>query len=99
MSLTTLLNPKTHARDYNTHDLSGAVCIENAVKAIAADYYGAAVHPWRGDNAEFVALEREWWQLPNDPTLVSDNARLGSAVVGSYKSAFARHERGVSVGG
>jgi hypothetical protein len=38
MSLITLLNRKTHARDYNTHDLSGPVSIENAVKAIATDH-------------------------------------------------------------
>ena len=99
MSLTTLLNPKTHDRYYSTHHLSGTVCIENAVKAIAADYHGAAVHAWTGDDAEFVALERDRRQLPDDTTLVSDNLRLGAAVVGGHKSAVARPERDISVGG
>ena len=57
MSLTTLLNSKTHDRDYNTHCLSGTVFNENAVKAIAAHHHGTAVHSRAGNNAEFVALE------------------------------------------
>jgi len=57
MSLTTLLNLKTHDRYYSAHHLSGTVSIENAVKAIAAHYHGAAMHPGTGDDVEFVALE------------------------------------------
>jgi hypothetical protein len=70
MSLTTLLNPRTHDRDYSTHQLPGTVFVENAVKAIAAYYYGAVVHSGTGDDAEFVALERERRQLPDNPTVV-----------------------------
>jgi hypothetical protein len=58
MSLTTTQYLKTHERDYNTDPLSGPLSVKNAVKAIAADYHGATMHPWTGDHAEPVALER-----------------------------------------
>ena len=57
MSLTTTQYLETHDRDYSTHHMSGPVSVENAVKAIAAYHYGAAMHPRTGDDAEFVALE------------------------------------------
>ena len=34
MSLTTIHYLKTHERDYNTHDLSGAVSVENTDKTV-----------------------------------------------------------------
>ena len=74
MSLATLLNLKTHGRYYSTHHLSGTVCIENAIKASAIGHYGTAVHSRTGNNAEFVALAREWRQLSDDPALVSDKS-------------------------
>ena len=57
MSLTTTQYLKTHERYYNTDPLSGPLSVKNAVKAIAADYHGATMHPWTGDHAEPVALE------------------------------------------
>jgi hypothetical protein len=99
MSLTTLLNLKTQERDYNTDDLSGTVSSESALAALAAHYHGASVHPGTGNDAEFVALERGWRQLSDDPALVSDNTRLGGVVVGNDKSAFAGSEWGGSAGG
>ena len=99
MSLTTLQYRKTHAREYNTYDLSRTVSVENAIKASVAQPHGAAVHSRTSKAVESLALERRRRQLPETTALVSDKARLGLGGVGSDKSAFTRPEWGVSAGG
>ena len=99
MSLTTLPYQKTHERDYNPNPLSGAVCLENTVKAVAADHHGITGDDGARHDAGSVALDGGRRQLADDPALVSDANGLGIAVVDGGTNASARPERRVSAGG
>ena len=89
MSLTTLPYPKTHERDDNPYRLSGALNLENTVKAVAAHHRGAAVYPRTGHDAGLIALDGGGWQLSDDPALVSDAFGVGFAAVGGGAGACA----------
>src|SRR5258707_11011295 len=99
MSLTTLQYLKAHERDYNTDELSSAVPIDNAVKAVAANCLGLTEYDWSGNDVGFVTLERRGWQLSHTPTLVSDAVGVGSIAVGDYTDTFPRPTGGLFAGG